>query len=520
MTNTTTLRSREYLYGPQPHSRSKRLGLWRSVRLTAGRAWGLIEVIALLTFPSLAQSAQPTVEALPTFTQARQVLSLTHEEAERGYPVLLRGVVTFAAPQAALWFMQDDTAGIYVYAPDIPLRVGESVEVTGRTGGGGFAPYVYQPKVRALGPGTIPPPVAVSLENLATGTHDSQWVEITGVIRRATEDWGQLLLEISSGSGRVKARVFRFSPAVDTSLVDARVRVRGVAGTHYNEKRQLTGFHLFVPSIDDVIVLKPPPGDPFELPVQTGRSLLSYSLPGTSGHRVRLKGVVLLHRPGQWLILRDSTAGIRAQVEKGVSLTAGDEVDVTGFPTRGRYSPVLTDARYRKVTGGPAPAALRVTSEQASSGAYDLELIELDGTVLHVGPRTALGVSLTLQTEDTVFQAQGPVPSDGDSAASVAEGSRVRVRGVCIVDVNSDGKPTGFDLLLRSANDLAVLAAPPWWTPSRTFAALGLFAPSLLAVCAGFSRFDDRCGGALREFIGVKLPWKSAIGTCSRTPTI
>ena len=49
---------------------------------------------------------------------AEQVRRLSPEEAERHYPVRLRGTITFfdqRIPTAAFRFIQDDTAGIYFF---------------------------------------------------------------------------------------------------------------------------------------------------------------------------------------------------------------------------------------------------------------------------------------------------------------------------------------------------------------------------------------------------------------------
>ena len=53
-----------------------------------------------------------TQEALPELRTAEAVRRLTAEQAERGYPVRLRGVVSFFNQTLFSRFVQDDTAGI------------------------------------------------------------------------------------------------------------------------------------------------------------------------------------------------------------------------------------------------------------------------------------------------------------------------------------------------------------------------------------------------------------------------
>src|SRR5438477_2078138 len=72
-------------------------------------------------------AAQSNSPNLPTLTHAEEVRRLTPDEAAKGYPVRLRGVVTMDAP-APDFFVQDKTAGIYVEgsaSPQYPHVLGE-----------------------------------------------------------------------------------------------------------------------------------------------------------------------------------------------------------------------------------------------------------------------------------------------------------------------------------------------------------------------------------------------------------
>jgi len=64
-------------------------------------------------------------------------------------------------------------------------------------------------------------------------------------------------------------------------------------------------------------------------------------------------------------------------------------------------------------------------------------------------------------------------------------GCIVRVTGVCSIAAESNLAyriPKSFSLVLRSAGDIAVVRAAPWWTPGRLLAVLGSMAAVLLAV--------------------------------------
>src|SRR5208282_5991863 len=148
---------------------------------------------------------------LPELTTAAQVRRLTPEQAERHYPVKLRGVITLfdeRSPGASFRVVQDETAGIYLFLGNLtnalPFAEGQQVEIQGVSGKGGFAPIVIMDKFKMLGPGRLPTPKAVSLDDLASGRQDSQFVEFSGIVRSAQFDaeTGYQVVDVAGGGGR------------------------------------------------------------------------------------------------------------------------------------------------------------------------------------------------------------------------------------------------------------------------------------------------------------------------------
>ena len=106
----------------------------RSVRAYVSKLIGRIFLSAVLTIafgpvPGFAAKARD----LPVLTEAAQIRGLTPAESRLQYPVVLRGTVTFYAPDFGLTFIQDATAGIFVnvqgHAPD--AHPGEDLKATG-----------------------------------------------------------------------------------------------------------------------------------------------------------------------------------------------------------------------------------------------------------------------------------------------------------------------------------------------------------------------------------------------------
>ncbi len=187
---------------------------------------------------------------LPLLTEARQILSLGKKDAARGYPIRIRAVVTYADADWRALFVQDSTAGVYVDVknPTVVKR-GQWVEVEGRSGPGEFAPLIDNSRVRVLGEAPMPAGRKASMEELASGRLDSQWVEVEGVVRFATESSGFLVLDLAVEGGRLKTMILEFDEKNPDRWVDTTVRVRGVVGGRFNRKNQLIGVQLWVPGI-------------------------------------------------------------------------------------------------------------------------------------------------------------------------------------------------------------------------------------------------------------------------------
>src|SRR6185369_7724621 len=99
--------------------------------------WAIIFMaVFLLQFAGRCQN-------LELLTNATQVLKLTPREAVRGYPVRVRGVVTYSFPAWKFAVVQDETGGVAFNLENEPYpERGDLVEVRGTSGPGVFAPAI------------------------------------------------------------------------------------------------------------------------------------------------------------------------------------------------------------------------------------------------------------------------------------------------------------------------------------------------------------------------------------------
>ena len=281
-----------------------------------------------------------------------------------------------------------------------------------------------------------------------------------------------------------------------TRFIDARVRLRGTAGRCYNQARQVRGAALFAGRTADAIIdTSAPP--PWSLEVRAISTLFTHHAMDQLDRRVRLSGTVTETRVGEptlveditmhsrstevrhRIYVRDATSAALIGTEQSIALSPGDVIDIAGFPVVSATNPMLKNAIIRLVGHVAAPAASALARETPLAATRDSELVTVNAVLL-TEIATAAGRSLVLKIGDTVFEAEYD-PRSKAVATGFGIGAVVSITGIYAFE---PGPPPGFRVLLRSADDVVLLSAPPWWT-FRHSLVLGLFAasPSWLAWC-------------------------------------
>lgn len=428
--------------------------------------------IAICIFVAQGWPAAAQNPAAGQLTSAAQVRNLTAQQAAEGRPVRLKGVVTFFDAGLYSRFVQDESAGIYFReSTNMPaLKSGQIIQIEGMTSPGEFAPVIVPNSVKVIDEGPLPAAKPVSIEQLVSGREDSQFVELSGIVRsvRFEEESQHYLIELVTGGERFTAYTKDSPSARIQDLVDSTVKVRGVCSTLFNRQRQLFGFNLLVPRGADVVVEKPSSGNPFEIPAQSIGSLLQFTTQGSFGHRVKLIGTVVYHEPGSAVFIQDDKEGVYCQTRQRTPLQAGDKVEVLGFPAKGEYTPVLQDAIYRKVGDGTVPAPATLALDEILSGTHDCRLVRVTANLLE---RTQRGREqfLVLEKNGFIFHAYLGQDSAGRGFSPLKNGSAVAVTGICLIERGSSWRAgegwraRSFRILLRSPEDVVVEKAPAFW---------------------------------------------------------
>jgi signal transduction histidine kinase len=461
----------------------------RATRLFCIRLCGLVLCwLEITRFSCASASAAAATNDLRT---AAAIRSLTVEQARQKLPVRLRGVVTFFDNRLFSRFMQDDTAGIYLFDSGIPLDLtpGQVVEVEGATSPGEYAPIIVPEHVRLIGQAPLPAAKAVQYEDLASGKEDSQFVEITGIVRwvHVDESSQYYLIELATGGGRLSVYARQLPVKRTEELLDTTLRVRGVCSTQFNRQRQLFATRLVVPRPEDLVVEVPAPKEPFSIAARPIGSLLQFAPQETYGHRVKVAGSVIYYEPGRALFLQEGEQGVEVETVEREPLQIGDKVEALGFVSQGEYTPALQDAIYRKISSAQAPGPASITPDEALKGTYDCRLVRVAARLLDRamhGPERYL----ILQDGDLIFHAYLTKPGNQDAFADLQNGSKLSLTGVCRIEpgewrAGEDWRAKTFRLQLRSPSDVVLLRAPSWWTLKRLLWIVGALG------CAAFAAF-------------------------------
>lgn len=436
----------------------------------------------------------------PPMETIAAVRQLTASRAALALPVRVTGVITALDPMWRQIFFQDQSGGIFIkYSGNPPgLRVGERVTINGITDPGNYAPVILAPKFEDKGPSTLPVPIPVTFDDAEAGRLDSQYVSVEGVVHPLTfaelPDHPILTFELYTSFGQIHVSTSPGFPDLRTSgnLEDARVRIRGAFGTIFNSRRQLVGYQLAISSPSQIEVIEPPIANPFALETTPIGNLLRFSPSLRFGHRVRVSGSVAL--VGQDLVyIEDVSGGVEIRGNHP-GLHLGDRIEAVGYPTlSGRYSPVLSDATLRAISGSQIVQPVATTAQAILLGKFDSQLVTVEGrllTVLHA--RGAC--NLVLQSGAQTFTAQLETADLGAYPCKLTEGSVLRLTGISSAQIDPtklyrllQEDPATFKVLLRGPEDIAIVRFAPFWTPRTTFSVLAFFSLLIVVILAWVS---------------------------------
>jgi signal transduction histidine kinase len=197
---------------------------------------------------------------------------------------------------------------------------------------------------------------------------------------------------------------------------------------------------------------------------------------------VTVHGAVTLTSPV--LFVQDSTGGLAIpSSHPHAPLQIGDEVEARGDAELNDFSSQLHNADVRLLWSHNPVPPLAVTASQAATGSFDAQFVEIEGRLVEKSQLADHSIVLTLSDGNQDFRALATPAASSRQMQHLKLRSRLRLRGICVVDSRYTGDLTPFAILLPSFNDVEVVEGPPWWTTGHIIELLaGTLALALVAL--------------------------------------
>ncbi len=463
-------------------------------------------------------NVEPAIRASRAIKQDKSALittvaalhALKPEIAALQQSVLLDCVLTYYDPTWQMAFVQDRTGGVYVslhgsvngnVAPRA-LRAGDHIRLRGLSGAGDFAPVVQSPSFEFLEHSSLPAPSTTLAEMILSGQADSQWVELEGIVQGFGFDGNHPSAKLSYGSHNYKV-IFPASVKLTPEWIDARVKVRGAAGTIFNGKRQVLGIQLFAQDLSQLTRLPDP------VAVDAGRTeqitpinqLLRFQPNQIPGHRVHLRGKVLATNPQGPTWIKDDSGAVAIREHSEIVLEEGDVVDAVGFAVAGAFAVEIHEGALSKRSNGAPVTPIDVTPERALFHGVDGQLIRVEGRLISEYQNGQEQI-LLLRNGKATFAVHGMGNLPGYEIGEV-----LRFSGICSVSAKRFRGvlvPVSFEVAVNSPSKVELLEKAPWMTQQRAWRALSLTSV-LIALALGWVFMLRRRVGAQTRLIEQKL---------------
>lgn len=457
-------------------------------------ARSLVAAFVLATlFVFVAGASEPRV-----LTSIQAVHLLSNAEARQAIPVAAEATVVYSRGYESLLFVQDGDAALFVRPPATTTFLpGDRVFLKGKTQGS-FRPLVVASVITLLHHGPLPKPEPVTFDQLIRAQYDSRLVTIQATVRAADlivspaapirSACVQLLME----GGHIEAYLDDAHETALKSLLDADVEITGVAAGKFDDKMQETGIVLYVSSLANIKVLKHADAGFWSLPITPMDQILSGYHVRDSTRRVQVHGTITYYQPGSAVVLQDGAKSLWISTHTREPLQIGDLADGTGFPDAHDRLLTLTDGEIQDshilAPIKPQPTTWRQLGFWSSNepDGHQNDLVSIDGQIV-TAVRQATQDEYVVASDGRLFTAIYRHPRGSDALPPmgwIAQGSRVHVTGICtVIDSNAinPGEEAPFNILLRSFDDISVIAKPSMLNVRNLVLIVGVLLVLLLA---------------------------------------
>jgi diguanylate cyclase (GGDEF)-like protein len=453
-------------------------------------------VLACCSFYA-AWAAEPQPETLTTLAA---VHALSNAEASKKIHVALEATVIYKRQYDRMLFVQDGDSALFVFGAQGGMLVpGDRILIQGITAQS-FRPLIVADSVTLLHHGALPRPTRLSFAELMRGQYDCRLVTVRARVRTADLVAGAgapeqgAVLQMVMDDGPVEAYLDTDDESALKGLLGAEVEITGVMTEKFDDKMEQTGILLYVSSLAHVKILKRAGASPWSLPVTPIDQVLAGYKVHDLTPTVRVHGTITYYQPGAEVVLQNQSRSIVISTRTREPLQIGDDADATGFPEAQDLILTLTDGEIRD-NHIPAPITPQPGSwedlalwNSPNPVGYRNNLVSIEGQVV-TEVREAAQDEYVLTSGGLLFEAiyrhsPGVMPHP-PAMRRIAVGSRVRVTGICTTAETgtfNPGQHVPFNILLRSNDDIAVIAGPSLLNIRNLLIVVGLLFAVLVAL--------------------------------------
>jgi diguanylate cyclase (GGDEF)-like protein len=423
------------------------------------------------------------------------VASLTNAQASAQLPVAFEATVIYFNRENKVLNVQEGNEAIFVRSEtDARLVPGDRVLING-TVQPSFLPYVVSNNIILLRHGMLPNAVPANYDDLVGKKFNCRLVRVHGVIRAADLLTSPIIpggrLQLLMEGGYIDIEVDSHDKDALKNLLDADVEITGAAGRKFDGKMQETGAKVKVSSLADIKILSRAASSPWSLPqtpmddIVTGIHIRDFT------RRLRVHGTITYFQPGSAVVLQNGASSLWVSTQTSEPMQIGDIADATGFADTHDARLTLAHAEVQdSQLQAPVPPVSATWHQLAFFGrsvlgGHQYDLVSIDGRLV-AEVREAMQDEYVLVAEGREFSAiySHPTPPRPlPPMLQVPLDSTIRVTGICVPQA---GEPfndeASFDILIRSFDDIQVVAKPSPLTVHNMMIVVGLLIAVVLVV--------------------------------------
>ena len=451
-------------------------------------------------------------------------------ELGRRFDLDVRLVTSCKAGNEVTFAVDDDTGAALIrkdaisfpdtrHWRDKSFPAGTRARITGKIGLGfrSRRPYAYCLEMQPTGVASTPEPTRISNEEFLSGKYDCRLVTIRAMVRDIVvdeigPDYKYVILAMK---GEIVAMpLLANAPALAKLTIGSEIEATGICDPMLLGMRLHLGRYLIVRD-GQIKIVSRPDTDPFASPVlENFTRLRPQDIAALGRHRATGHVIASWHGDSA-LIKSDDGKVLRIETDEGNAPKYGDMIEAVGFPESDLYRINLSRVIWRRLTVGP------MADETPRDVSADELQTDMDGRrcfdpYIHGHAIRLRGIVRSLpgaENGDGRFNIESgkfivPVDASATPAAmrGLEVGCEVSIAGTCVMEIDN-WRPNlpfpairGFFIVVRRPSDVAVLARPPWWTPPRLAAVVGVLLLVLvgsLAWNAALKRQSERRGREL-----------------------